>query len=130
MFVFRKIWCALFSWKTGFEIRLFALLPMNKFLMIYSRVPNSKNELFKNELFLFLFVQCGWYLFFFKYWVPRKIKSMLLIPYGKCLPLIPYPLESIAFSNYFLLCISGLLEKFNIKGLTPWEISCSWYTWK
>ena len=87
--------------ETGFEIRLFALLPMNKFLMIYSRVPNSKSELFKNELFLFLFVQCGWYLFFSKYWVSRKIKSMLLIPYGKCLPLIPYPLESIAFSNYF-----------------------------
>ena len=26
-FIFRKIWCALFSWNTRFEIRLFALLP-------------------------------------------------------------------------------------------------------
>ena len=26
MFVFRKIWCAMFSWNTGFEIRSFALL--------------------------------------------------------------------------------------------------------
>ena len=30
MFVFRKIWCALFSWNTRFEIRPFlALLPTN-----------------------------------------------------------------------------------------------------
>ena len=29
MFVFRKIWRALFSWNTRFEIRPFALLPMN-----------------------------------------------------------------------------------------------------
>ena len=27
MFIFRKIWCALFSWNTHFEIRPFALLP-------------------------------------------------------------------------------------------------------
>ena len=27
MFVFRKIWRALFSWNTRFEVRLFALLP-------------------------------------------------------------------------------------------------------
>ena len=27
MFVFRKIWRALFSWNTRFEIRSFALLP-------------------------------------------------------------------------------------------------------
>ena len=29
MFVFRKIWGALFSWNTRFEIRSFALLPTN-----------------------------------------------------------------------------------------------------
>ena len=29
MFVFRKIWRALFSWNIRFEIRLFALLPTN-----------------------------------------------------------------------------------------------------
>ena len=28
MFIFRKIWRALFSWNTRFEIRPFALLPM------------------------------------------------------------------------------------------------------
>ena len=30
--VFQKIWCALFSWNTHFEIRLFALLPTNGFI--------------------------------------------------------------------------------------------------
>ena len=29
MFVFRKIWRALFSWKARFEIRSFVLLPTN-----------------------------------------------------------------------------------------------------
>ena len=43
MFVFRKIWRALFSWNTRFEIRPFALLPKNcltKLLTIESAFVN------------------------------------------------------------------------------------------
>ena len=35
MFVFRKIWCALFFWNTRFEIRPFAILPaIHAFMLI------------------------------------------------------------------------------------------------
>ena len=60
--------------ETGFEIRLFALLPMNKFLMSSkefqmssnSRVPNSKSGLFKSELFLFFYSYSAVDIYFFQ----------------------------------------------------------------
>ena len=41
MFVFRKIWRALFSWNTRFEIRPFVLLPTNvaSFYLLNPLVP-------------------------------------------------------------------------------------------
>ena len=38
MFVFRKIWRALFAWNTSFEIRLFALLPAIYMLKNISKI--------------------------------------------------------------------------------------------
>ena len=43
MFVFRKIWRALFSWNTGFEIRPFALLPMILYNSWFSTLKLLKN---------------------------------------------------------------------------------------
>ena len=43
MFVFRKIWRALFSRNTRFEIRPFALLPTYYGRLIYNMVPDYIN---------------------------------------------------------------------------------------
>ena len=45
MFIFRKIWCALFSWNTHFEIRPFALLPTNSEA---SNIFNQSTKWMKN----------------------------------------------------------------------------------
>ena len=42
MFVFRKIWRALYSWNTRFEIRLFALLPTKYYPCSHINVGDSQ----------------------------------------------------------------------------------------
>ena len=43
MFVFGKIWRALFSWNTRFEIRPFTLLPMSSYVeSVIFRCPDAK----------------------------------------------------------------------------------------
>ena len=67
MFVFRKIWCALFCWNTRFEIRPFALLPTKSTKIYWSILKsflidkNSKTDFKKKaELFNSFFAnQCS-----------------------------------------------------------------------
>ena len=50
MFVFRKIWHALFSWNTRFEIRPFALLPTNWEMFSSSQINHFCNVLINKTL--------------------------------------------------------------------------------
>ena len=56
MFVFRKIWRALFSWTTGFEIRPFALLP-TKYQWIFH--SSSRPSLQNHSIFWKIRNSCG-----------------------------------------------------------------------